>query len=253
MNTRVLAITGLLLMLDSPGAHAFSDADIIALEVSGQLLAPPTLVTQVASDLAAIRQHDAHLSVIHMRPDWSPGEIVVTVSVDAWQLFLAGQYHSLDALNSQHGPAQVEIESASLRELHLTFSQAYNPALLVPIYAGADGVQRTRAIPMAGDGADIVASRVGSYTFKQGWGDCTALCPRAHYWEYAVTGGVVQLMSEYGDEFGACCIFDGPCFQYSLEQCEDQNGYFVGGPCDPNPCALAAEPIGWGGVKSWYR
>jgi hypothetical protein len=219
------------------------------------------MVTQIGAELAAIRQYDGYFASIHVLPDWQPGELVVALTPDAWVLFLAGQYHGLDALNAQYGPVQVEIYGAFA--LHLTFSRAYHPVLLGGIYSAADGVQYAEPRILYGDGNDIVAPALGSYTFKHGWGDCIAGCAFRHYWDFTVTDGVAQLVSEHGDPFGACCLADHTCVLAIRQECEYQGfeglyGTFHGGHCVPSPCGTtaAAEPgegVGWGRMKSLYR
>ena len=46
----------------------FTDAEVIALELSGELLAPPELVNQVAADLAAVRAYEPYFETIHVLP-----------------------------------------------------------------------------------------------------------------------------------------------------------------------------------------
>jgi hypothetical protein len=259
----VIALVALLLGLQGGAALAYTDEQILGLELSGQLLAPPEMVTQIAADLAAIRQYDGYFSSIHVFPSWPPGELIVALTSEAWQLYLAGQYHGLDALNAQYGPPQVEVFSTYFHELHLTFSQAYNPVLLAAIYETAEGVAYASNRVFYGDGDDIVATALGSYTFRHGWGDCPAGCSFRHYWEFTVTNGVVQLVSEHGDPFGACCLADHTCVLAIRWECIDQGyeglwGTYHGGACVPSPCGTTAatepgERVGWGRIKSLYR
>jgi hypothetical protein len=106
-----------------------------------------------------------------------------------------------------------------------------------------------------------MASVVGSYTFKHGWGDCGAGCQLTRYWDFTVTEGVVQLVNEYGSPTGACCLADDECALAFLQECEDVwglGGTYHGGDCEPTSCTSTGvqgseERVNWGEVKNRYR
>ncbi len=262
-RVRRAAIAAAVLISCGGSARAFAatDARILALELSGELLPPPGLVAGIEADLLAIGQFDPYLAGIHVLPSWAPGRLSVGLTDEAWQLFLAGQYHGLDSLDAQYGPAQVE--PSPYGDLLLTFPLPYHPVLLAGFYANADGVQWAEPDHVFGDGDDIVATASGSYTFQHGWGDCSAGCFAYHYWDLTVTGGVVHLDAERGAAFGACCLPDDTCVGAIQLECEEQpwiglGGTFVGGSCTTNPCGTTAvgesvDRVGWGRLKSRYR
>ena len=62
----------------------------------------------------------------------------------------------------------------------------------------------------------------------------------------------------------ACCLPDGMCKMWTLDECAAQGGEFMGAQtlCDPNPCGVAGvleeltepgEEVTWGRIKSRYR
>ncbi|MGD8395503.1 MAG: hypothetical protein PVF43_08515, partial [Candidatus Eiseniibacteriota bacterium] len=63
--TPALLLAGLLAIIVVPasaGAVSPSDAELIALEVSGELLPPPDLTARIETELAAIRAHSAYVA-----------------------------------------------------------------------------------------------------------------------------------------------------------------------------------------------
>jgi hypothetical protein len=71
---------------------------------------------------------------------------------------------------------------------------------------------------------------------------------------YAGFGGANGQNCPLVPEEGACC-FDSYCFIMLEEDCWAQGGIWVGGPCDPNPCAGGSpvQETTWGKIKRIYR
>jgi hypothetical protein len=204
---RASVVPIVLLLLSSAVASAspppYTDADIVALDISGTLLAPAEMVSQVAQDLTAIRAAYpgwiAGVDYVQARSNWVPGMILVKLTPQAWADYLAGTYTGLDALNAQYGPVSIGIVSSPGHLLKLEFQAVYNSALLDDIYTPASGVEFAEPNFVYGDGSDIISSQVGSYTFKRGWGDCPAGCTYNHYWDFTVSNGIVTLVRQYGN------------------------------------------------------
>ena len=178
----------------------WDDAEVLALEISGELLPPPEVVEQVNADLAAIRAYDPYFETIHVLPAWCPGELLMELTPQAMEDFRAGLYHGLDELNEQYGPVEVReaFENPIFNWLKLTFSRPYNPDLLSDVYVKASGVLYVEPNHIAGDGDDIISGGVGRYSFKHGWGDCPAGCLNERFWVFLITAGDVLLVQEYG-------------------------------------------------------
>ena len=70
--------------------------------------------------------------------------------------------------------------------------------VLASSYAQVEGIEFAEESDFYVDGDDITSQQVGMYTFKRGWGDCSAGCTNEHFWEFAVSGGNVTLLAEYG-------------------------------------------------------
>lgn len=179
------------------GAITDFDAELLAMEISGELLPPPSLYEQIHSDLIAIRQAYPAMTSIHHRLRWVPGELLVGLTPEAMQQFNNGDYHGLDSLNSEYEPVEM-IPNYTLLMLLLRFEQRYNPEYLAPLYAAAEGVTYAEPNRLMRDGNDIDVSML-YYTFSVGWGDCMAGCIFRHYWIFYVVGGSAVLVYEYGD------------------------------------------------------
>ena len=179
---------------------AYEDQDLLGLEISGELLAPPALVAQIAQDLASIRMSYPEIEDIHARSDWVPGRIWVGLTDEAWADFEAGIDTEIDALNAEYGPCDIQ-PYASISALILEFTQCYHPVVLGDIYEQASGVRYASISTVYGDGDDISAEQLGYYVFKRGWGDCASSCTYADYWEFSVDAGTAELRARYGTSF----------------------------------------------------
>jgi len=115
------------------------DAATIALEQSGELRAPSDILARLRADLRAIRKAFPEMTSFEHVGEWVAGELLVGLTLEADEQFLAGNYHGLDDLNSDLGP--VEIEYLGFGTLLLRFSEPYHPERLVELYAAAEGVE----------------------------------------------------------------------------------------------------------------
>jgi Ca2+-binding RTX toxin-like protein len=172
------------------------DAELMAMELSGEVLPPADLYRQIFEDLEAIRQAHPAMTAITHRPRWVPGELVIGLTDEGMKQYRNGQHQGLNSLNDQYGIA--EIEERSGPSLRLRFQQAYNPEYLASLYEAVEGVGYAEPSWPIGDGDDIKVSASG-YTFSRGWGDCLCGCIYRHYWDFSINGGSVVLSREGGD------------------------------------------------------
>lgn len=175
------------------------ESTILALEISGELVAPVDVANQVTDDLAVIRDAYPVVASITVWPDWEPGRLKVRLTPSAWAQYLAGTYTALDTLNEEYGMAVVD-QIAFINVLVLASAVCSNPTVIEDAYATAAGVEWAAPNWYLGDGDDITSTHVGRYTFKHGWLDCAVGCAYEHYWQFEVNNGVATLVGEYGDE-----------------------------------------------------
>lgn len=194
-------ISALIIALFAASAPAadYSDplveAQLIALELSGELTPPADLTQQVLEDLAAIRAAYPQVAHISYRLPFSPDQIIVGITQQAMQQFQNGQYHALDELNATYGVVEIATKFDRF-SLKLKFDRVYNTQLLCQIYSAAnlDGVRYVEPDYTTGDGPTIVA-QPPTYTFIDAWGDCPSGCIHHEYWYFKVEAGQVTLLN----------------------------------------------------------
>ncbi len=196
---RILLIT--LLLLAAPLlalAHPASEAEVIALEGSGELLAPPDLVNEVEADLVVIRDAYPFLDWVYARAAWAPGHLLLGLTEADYDRFRAGEDEPFNELNDQLLLSTVSYWDFA-HACHLIFVPHYNPQFLIADYEALDGVRYAEPNYSLGDGPDITWEGPGLYLFRYAWGDCPAGCLEEHFWRIRVVAGVAQLLEEWGN------------------------------------------------------
>lgn len=174
-----------------------TDAELLALALSHELLPPPNLYEQIHEDLTAIRRDYPIVEAIHHHPHWAPGELIIGMEGEAWSQFLDGTYHGFDDLNARYGPVRVSRIFHFISAFVVEFPMRYNPGYLAVLYESPEGVRYAEPNFSIGDGPNIEADPP-LYTFEYGWGDCPAGCTGRHIWEFSVVDGVATLVDESG-------------------------------------------------------
>ena len=174
------------------------DATVLGLELSGELVAPANVVSQITQDLAIIRDAYPVVAGITVWRDWVPGVLLVGLTDNAWAQYLAGTFTALDALNDEYGLTIVD-KNPIAKSLVLASQECSNPTVMVDAYWARPEVMYVEPSHYINDGDDITCPTLGWYTFKHGWGDCIMECPSAHYWHFRVIDNAATLVSESGD------------------------------------------------------
>lgn len=174
------------------------EATILGLEISGEFVAPASVVNQVTEDLAMIRDAYPVVATITASPDWVPGELLVALTPDAWAQYLAGTYVALDALNDEYGMAVID-RIAFIETLVLASQECSNPSVIDEAYSAQAGVRWAAPNSYLFSVDDVTCTNLGWYTFEHGWGDCSFGCTSAHYWQFRVIDNAAILINEYGD------------------------------------------------------
>ncbi len=173
--------------LKAYGRSEDSDAELLALELSGALLPPRALYLQLRNDLKAIRQAYPVVKDIHHFPLWQPGEVMARITDKQFAQINAGE---LGPVTAKHLFDDLYVVSFALR---------YNPTALIPLLKSRFGVVDIESSGFAGDGDSIgfnSSSRI--YTFSHGWGDCPSGCISRQFWSFSVSStGLVTLLREY--------------------------------------------------------
>ena len=171
-----------------PRLTRWLEAQLMALEISGEFQPPTALAEQIYQDLEIIRTSFPEIAEVSYRPSADPYEIMVGLTEEALAQFRRGEYHELDVLNDLYGV--VGLSRVSSHGILLEFSQLYNTTTLAAIYesAGAEGVRYVERNSMCCDGSTIAADPP-FYTFVRKWGDCPMGCTGGEHWSFIVEAG----------------------------------------------------------------
>lgn len=165
------------------------EATSIALETSGKLLAPQSVVQKIAEDLKTIRAAYPQVKdVVHSAP-WVVGELIAKLSDAQFGRILL-----------KYGPVT---SSKSFGEYKLLkFTEKYNPVVLAKELTAKNLVTSAEPNNIVG-GGDRIRYQAGVYEFSHGWGDCPSGCLNRHYWKFSVSPSGAKLISESGSPTGA--------------------------------------------------
>lgn len=165
------------------------DAETIALETGGELLAPEALYLRIRRDLAAIRAAFPEMALIHESPPWEPGVLLgLYVSPSEVELLNESEF------------APVRVWELAFDMSVLEFPKPYNPEVLAQILYSRFGISPLWPNGVGGDGDYIAFDSSSSpyrYTFSIGYGDCQAGCTGRDNWIFTVSDeGAVRLVEE---------------------------------------------------------
>jgi hypothetical protein len=185
------------------GPHrADLEAEMLAMELSGQLRAPDAEYDRILGDLAEIRTVYAELIGVIDDPDYVPNELIVGL--------VEGQpLEEYEALNAYYLLTGREHLFGSWWTL--SFCDNLNARVLGPIYTALAAVQYADPNGLIGTDDQIAVAVLGEtyrYTIDDGFWDCFDGCDCHRVWVIDVSGaGAVSLVSyeEYGMSW---CEFD---------------------------------------------
>lgn len=165
-----------------------TEAPLLALEASGELLPSDDLIQKISNELQAIRKADPAVSSISYSLPWSAGVLMAKLSDS-----------QLEEIRSQYG----EVTSRPLFADYklLTFAKKYNAEVLAKELTSKKLVESAEPDRIIGGGGGIKYDpQTSVYTFSKGWGDCPSGCIYNHYWEFSVDPSTneVKLLKESG-------------------------------------------------------
>lgn len=164
------------------------DAEILAMESSGELVAPLSLYERIIDDLISIRNNYPDVSAVNVSATagYKMSEMLVGLDDEAMARFESGSYSHWDKLNQKFGVVSVTKGAGSY--VKMQFERGYNIPQLASAYMEAKMPGMTYAEPnfIMGASQDICLENLADenrlYIFKQGDGDCPAGCIS---WQYA--------------------------------------------------------------------
>jgi len=173
---------------------ADEEAELIALCLSGKIVAPDNLYEQVLRDLAVIRSTwgDSIQNVDRIRfwTSWVPSCLILGFDDTTTQQLLDGVYDAWDDLNERY-------ELTSMDTTHLArdgfvvlyFVGRLHSWRLAESYQDLPGVWAASPNYLPGDWSNVYARQTLTgmgYLFRRGWGDCPSGCLYSEYWYFRV-------------------------------------------------------------------
>jgi hypothetical protein len=157
------------------------EAEVLAMYLSGEIMAPLELYDTIKSDLLLIRNTWADSVpdvLIRYLPYPPPSEIYIGLTPQTFESIRLGEYHEWDSLNIHYRLDSVELLS-QFGAVKLHFNGRLNANLLVDAYAGLPGFRYIHTEAFVGDWSTLLASKdesVIKYFFRFGFGDCPSGC-----------------------------------------------------------------------------
>lgn len=191
---------------DSPRDDA--EAELLALELGGGLLATDDDYERIRRDLSLIRVAQPQVTQVRATLVFEPSELLVEVD---------NPFDAFDELNRFY-QAEVRMD-AILNDLGfvlVVFPGRLNIPLIAREYAALPGVRSAEANGFAGESTQVMVQPENSdawrYVFIQGLGDCPSGCLCDIRWSFTVNavGGVRQIDLQCRDPFelGDCSFPD---------------------------------------------
>lgn len=210
--TATSTVTPELASLDTSATprQLYPDAEILALEASGEVMAPPELFDRVRVEAEAIRElRGSRMPVLPCA-----GGLILVFDAATYAEVQAGSYRAWDGLN---GNLRASVTLGGGNRAVLDFAGNYHYAHLLRAYAALPGVTEAGLNTIIGASGDSCLARRGGTHYYIGWqgaGDCPAGCIENRYTLYAAdAGGNVRKLEEWNGQGGA------PDWFVALEDC----------------------------------
>lgn len=184
------------------------EAEILALLMSGEIVAPLDLYETVLQDLESIRSAWCdtlpRICSIGPRTDWQIGILKLSVDFATYEAIRTGSYDAWDDLNERYDLDHVQFSDFCRPPcpfVTLYFTPLLNPDFLISEYEQLPGVQSAFKSYFVGDGPNLIGTLIGSqrhYSFQYRWGDCIAGCIHSREWSFVADQGGITYEGESG-------------------------------------------------------
>jgi hypothetical protein len=170
------------------------EAELIALYLSEELIAPNSLYNQVLKNLAAIRSTFGDdfepINHISFTPPWIAGCLIIRFDDTTAQKIANDEYHAWDELNEKYQVTDTT-DISPLGTIALYFEGRLHPWRLAELYVNLPGVVYTELNYRIGDFPNIYPRQTITgitYLFRNAWGDCPDGCIENEYWYFIFEG-----------------------------------------------------------------
>lgn len=173
---------------------ADKEAEVLAIEASGEIVAPKHVYEHILSDLTLIRSQNPSVQDIRAVASWVPDEILMGFDAEGLSTVQAGMYTDWDCANTHYDFLGKEVHTSFVL---LHFDHLFNAPFLASEYAMFSHVDYAEPNGIIGDGNDVCVSIENdtkyNYIFDAGSGDCPAGCISHQYWGFSTGGDPVML------------------------------------------------------------
>jgi hypothetical protein len=183
-----------------------SEAELAALWLSGEIVAPDDLYETIKQDLEAIRA--AHgddidaLDITFFAP-WVPSQLLIAFDDDGVAKIRSGSWPELEALNDQFELAVFDTTRPSWRTrgaARLEFEGRRHPVRMATSYAALPEVVYAEPNGYIGDWSNVYPGKLAdgmSYLWREASGDCPAGCINSHFWYFRVTDSGIDYVGNF--------------------------------------------------------
>jgi hypothetical protein len=186
--------------------RADQNLELLALRLTGGVVADQAIYDRVVRDVSAIRAQDDRVAGIGYFPRGDGKSLGLTPDAATYAAMRAGQYRAWDCLNHTYVVTDTMFADAKPpfdSNVLLTLKGIYDIQAVALQYAALLGVKAFDDGPSAGDGPTICVTRESDlwhYVFDRAGGDCPAGCTEHTYYHFSTTGaGAVASLGEIPD------------------------------------------------------
>jgi hypothetical protein len=174
------------------------EAEMLALEATGVLVAPTSVYDRIVSDLKAIRAGYPQVAGIQAMPSWAPHDLLVGMDEGGLAAVQASSYIDWKCPNELYGVKSIDVHSSFVI---LELKGRFFIPLLEGEYASLPHVTYAEPNSVLGDGNDVCVSldsATYSYIFDAGSGDCEAGCINHTYWGFSTdANGMITILGSW--------------------------------------------------------
>jgi len=206
--------------------RADQNLELLALSVSGTVVARQEIYDRVVRDVTAIRASHPEIEGINYLWRDSGNQLLMQVDSRTFAAIEQHAYHDWDGLNARWRLVDSHILVAALQSLILQFNGIYYMAAVAREYAALSGVAYAEPNSGLGNGSTIcltIECDWYRYVFDRTGGDCPAGCTSHHEfgfstdnlgaiafegeWDSTTSGAMPDFIRRFGRRAGTSCYW----------------------------------------------
>jgi hypothetical protein len=186
--------------------RADKEAELAAIWLSDELLAPESLYQEIRDGLSIIRSEYENGEVLnpygmYFQYNLVESRVHVEFSDSIITQIRQGTYTGWDSLNTLYRMTEIDTSWFSFIDwVTLDFKGRLNPEILARYYGQLDGVIGAEASSYGGDWSNIYPWIVDGqlvFLFRRAWGDCPCGCEYSHLWYFKKENGSYKLIGDF--------------------------------------------------------